>query len=195
METISIALCGKKTRRGNCKMRLTNNGKCGIHDLTDLSARNAAVAQAFRERHPDAFHAQRSSAGKRGFARTGIAQWEIATNEERLYRLAHPSEPEQLLGAVLADFGIWVLMEREYVIDGDPRAVDVAFPYQRCCIECTERPDRASFGRNDKRAAKRAWLEALGWSVHYFYYAADYETEVRRLQTFLAAHGIIVPET
>lgn len=195
METISIALCGKKTRRGNCKMRLTADGKCGIHDLTDLRARNAAVAQSFQRNHPEAFHSQRSSAGKRGFARTGIAQWEIATNEARLYRLAHPSEPEQLLGGVLADFNIVVMMEREYVVDGDPRAVDVAFPYQKCCIECTQNADRASFGRNDKREQKRAWLEALGWGVHYFYYDADYEIEVRRLQTFLPAHGIIVSAT
>lgn len=191
METLSIALCGKKTRRGNCKMRLTADGKCGIHDLTDLSARNAAVAQAFRERHPDAFHAQRSSAGKRGFAKTGVAQWEIATNEARLYRLANPSEPETLLGSVLSDFNIVVYLQREYVIDGDPRAVDVAFPFQKCCIECTESAARASFGRNDKREMKRAWIESLGWNVHYFYYGADYQTEVLRLRTFLAAHAII----
>lgn len=186
-----LILCNKPGRRGACRMRLTADGKCGIHDLTDLSARNAAVAQAFRTHNPDAFRAQRSAAGKLGFAKTGRAQWEIATNEARLYRLEHPSEPEQVLGGALADFEIVVHMEREYVIADDPRAVDAAFPFQKCCIECTQSAERASFGRNAARDAKRAWLEGLGWDVHYFYYEAEFADEVRRLGAFLRAHGLV----
>lgn len=185
-------LCGRRGRRGPCRMPLSHDGKCPVHDSTDLAARNSAVALSFREKRPDAFRAQRSTAGKCGQAKTGEAQWAYATEMARQWRIEHPSEPEQLLGSVLSDFDILVHMEREHVIAGDPRAVDVAFPFQKCCIECTGSAARASFGRNDKREAKRAWLESLGWNIHYFYYDADFDTEVRRLGDFLAAHQLIV---
>lgn len=162
-----------------------------MHDSTDLAARNAKVARAFQTHNPAAFKAQRQAAGKRGYVNAGgVAWWCEQTDKARLWRIENPSEPEQILLALLSELTL-VPFDREYIIDADPRAVDVAFAPWQCCIECTERETRASFGRNTQRDAKAAWLAAHGWNVHYFYYDADLQTETQRLATFLQEHRLI----
>lgn len=191
MTTSNTLQCGKVGRRGPCRMRLSLSGKCPVHDLMDLSARNSKVAQNFRERDLAAFTAQHSAAGKLGYAKTGIEQWAYATELARQWRLQHPSEPERVVSDLLLQMtGMTAHYDREYIINSDPRAVDFAFPESKCCIEVTDMDGHPTFGRSDKQRSKLEWLASLGWSVYVFHARGNFQQEINRLGQFLHLHAL-----
>jgi|GEM_PF-4773737 len=191
-------LCGKPTRRGGlCQLPL-RGGKCPTHD-SDLSSRNQKVSAAWRANNPDGFVAQRKTSGRAGFEKVGGEAWRLQQSEKaRQWRLAHPSEPERwIIDVLLEHLALDVSYDREYVIDGDERAVDFAFPEQRCVIEVLGHQYKASFGESAARMtrveAKIAWLESLDWKVHVVDASqnADRDAEKRRLLSFLSQHGLL----
>lgn len=159
--------CGRMTKRGT-KCRLTlNGGKCPTHDV-DLSKRNARVAKAFKKHDADGFRAQRSAAGKRGFAATwAMLGWEKANELAREWRIKHPSEPERWAIGVLEAAGL-NHYEREYPCLG-ASAIDIAWPEQHMGIEVNGHQARPAFGetepRAERHAAKVERLSAEGWNV------------------------------
>lgn len=190
---VPIVRCGKPTRRGTCHIRL-RGGMCFVHDLTDLAARNAKIAQQFREKNPEAFTQQRRAAGRAGYAKVGgVVWWTEQTEKARLWRLEHPSAHERtVMDALLHLLALDVHYDREVIFD-DPRAVDFVLYRNRqavAAIEVTESENRATFGRDDKLAAKVEWLKSLGLAVHIFYGSADLQTEFDRLGNFLREHGL-----
>ena len=191
-------VCGKPTRRGGlCQIRLRGN-VCPTHDC-DLSSRNAKVAAAWRANNPEDFTAQRRSSGRAGFEKVGGEIWRTEQSEKaRQWRLAHPSKPERVVMEILMEhLSLNVSYDREYVIEGDERAVDFAFPEQKCVIEVAGHQYRASFGESAPRASKFAqkiaWLEALGWNVHVFdaSHNADPAAETTRLLAWLSQHQLL----
>lgn len=192
-----IVRCGRPTRKGLCQFPL-RGGKCATHDA-DLSSRNQKVAAAWRANNPAAFIAQRKLSGRAGFVAAGGEGWRCEQSEKaRLWRLAHPSEPERwVMDVLLEHLSLTVSYDREYVIEGDERAVDFAMPEERCVIECAGHQYKASFGETEPRAArladKVAWLEALGWHVLVIDASpgADRNVEEIRLLSFLAKWGLL----
>lgn len=182
-------LCHKPTRRGTCRLRLSATGKCPVHDLTDLRARNAKVAQAFRQNNPDAFLAQRRAAGHLGHVATGGSKgWARANERAIAWRKQHRSEPERWCEQVLTDAG-YTAFEVEYQIDDDPRTLDVAFVADNICLE-NGHQHACAFGETEPRAAKHAkkvaWLEERGWRVLVVNPTGDRTTERDRILNWLA---------
>lgn len=191
---MSVSLCNKHTRKGTCHIPL-RGGVCFLHDRTDLAARNAKVANAFRENNPEAFRAQRVASGKRGFQKVGgMIWWAEQTEKARLWRIEHPSAHEQTLCELLTRLlALDVHYDRDVIINGDPRAVDVILyrdGVARAAIEATESRQHVTFGRAEKLARKVAWLEDLGIPTHIFFGADDLQTEVERLGKFLEEHNL-----
>lgn len=190
-------LCGKPTRRGLCRFPL-RGGKCPTHD-SDLSSRNQKVAAAWRANNPESFAAQRKRSGRAGYDKVGGEVWRAAQSEKaRQWRLAHPSEPERwIMDVLLEHLSLTVCYDREYVIEGDERAVDFCFPEHHCVIEVLGHQQKASFGESASRMAKVetkiAWLESLGWRVHVVdaSRSADRDAEKTRLLAFLSQHGLL----
>lgn len=191
-------LCGKPTRRGVCHIPL-RGGVCFLHDRTDIADRNAKVARAFRDHNPEGFRQQRKTAGRAGFTAAGGEVWRAEQSEKaRQWRLAHPSKPERVVMEILMEhLSLTVSYDREYVIEGDERAVDIAFPEQCCVIEIAGHQYKASFGESASRATKFeqkiAWLENLGWNVHVFdaSHTADPAAENKRLLAWLSQHQLL----
>lgn len=186
-------LCGRPTKRGTpCARTLNPNGLCPVHNC-DLSARNAAVAAAFRARDPEAFKQQRSAAGRKGYLATGARQgWERANEYARQHRLKHPSAPEQWALDVLADAGL-NHYTREYPLDGG-QSIDLAWPDARLAVEVNGHQHKPSFGEESPRAAKQARkvaaLEAEGWRVLVIDATGDRDAAAQQLIQFARQVGV-----
>lgn len=180
--------CGKPTKSGEpCKLTL-HGGKCPTHDC-DLSARNSRVAQAFKAEHPRRFTRQRRAAGHNGFVATGgKLGWAKANEAARLWRLEHPSGPEQWVIGILAAAGL-VGFEREADVLGDGRPVDFAFREWQIVIECNGHQDKPSFGepraRFEKHQKKMADLYTAGWRAFVVNARREHSTEAAQLVAWL----------
>ena len=183
-------LCGRTTKGGTpCKIPL-RGGRCMTHD-SDLSARNKAVAAAFKANDPGGFVAQRSAAGKLGFQATGgMLGWEKANEFARRWRLDNPSGPEQRIIEILARLG-FADYEREYSLP-DGKSIDFAWPVYRIAIEVNGHQHKASFGEGEPReAGQQEKITALiedGWKVVILDVASGEipESKVEKLREFLA---------
>lgn len=156
-------------------------------------------AQAFTSEYQSAARARvkRESlvrAGRAGYEKVGgLEWWALQTEKARYWRFKHPSEPERWVADVLIAHTL-ESYDREYIVDGDPRAVDFAFPEHCVAIEVNGHQESPSFGeaaaRAQKHAAKVAWLESLGWRVHVVNAKDDRASEERRLIEFLKVQGL-----
>lgn len=201
--------CGKPTRRGLCKLKL-RGGKCPVHDnLDEIRERMRAMGKrggATRATQFDSDYQARARAhvkreslqksGRAGYDKVGgMAWWAEQTEKARLWRLEHPSAYERIVMDALANaLALDVHWDREVILDADPRAVDfVIYRAERAVavIEVTESVTRATFGRDEKLAAKVEWLRCgLGLATHIFYGGDDLQLEFERLGQFLCEHGL-----
>lgn len=206
------ARCGKPGTRGLCKLKL-RGGLCPVHDNLEaarerLRAMGKRGGQTRATQFDSEFqqnarsHVKRESlqrAGRAGYAQVGGEVWRCEQSEKaRQWRLAHPSEPERWVIEILMEhLSLTVSYDREYVIEGDERAVDFAMPDERCVIEVVGHQYKASFGETAPRAGKFAdkiaWLASLGYHVHVVDASpgADRNVEKTRLLAFLSQHRLL----
>lgn len=203
-----IVRCGKPTARGFCKLKL-RGGKYPVHDNLDtvrahLSAIGKRGGQTRATQFDSEFqrnarsHVKRESlqkSGRAGYEKVGgVIWWAEQAEKARLWRLAHPSGYEKtVMDALTQLLALDVHWDREVILDADARAVDFVL-YRNgkalATIEVTESETRATFGRDEKLAAKVEWLKGLGLAVHVFYGAHDLQMEFDRLGNFLRGCGL-----
>lgn len=204
-----IVRCGKPTTRGTLCKIILRGGLCSVHDNLDLAReRLRAMGKRGGQTRATQFdsefqrnarsHVKRESlqkSGRAGYDKVGgLIWWAEQTEKARLWRLEHPSAHERtVMDALLQMLALDVNWDREVILDADPRAVDFVL-YRNgtplAGIEVTESKTRATFGRDEKFAAKVEWLKGLGLAVHCFYGAHDLEMEFQRLGNFLHECGL-----
>lgn len=171
-------VCGKPTRRGVCQIKL-RGGKCPVH----ARGRKQVIAERNRKAHANRV-ANHPDEWKAHQARAGLHNWRNATELARQWRLAHPSVHEKhVIELLIEHVALDAHWDREYVIDGDPRAIDIVFPQRKVAIEVCDH------GR--PTAAKVEWLERLGWNVHVYDANADSDAADRLLLAFLSSVGLL----
>lgn len=149
--------CLRPTRRGGvCQIPL-RGGICPTHDLPPerLATRNSKVAHSAKANHPRKYRQQHKECGRAGYVAVGgEVWWQDQTEKARLYRLAHPSAPEQWTMDVLEVAG-FTGYEREVKLLGDARAVDFYFPDLNLALEVWAHQDKPSFGERKARFEKQ----------------------------------------
>lgn len=184
--------CGKTTKKGTpCRLNLTSDGKCPVHDLTDLSARNANVVASFRRNNPAAFRRQRQRAGRRGFEATGKMKGYAKAHEKVMeWRRKHPSGPEQAVIEILERLN--VPFGREYPVNGSWLSLDFVLGDvdHKIAIEVNGHQHKASFGENEPRRHKEKMetLRQQGWTVLVLSIQEQDEWE-KLIETFLLPWG------
>jgi hypothetical protein len=158
------------------------------HDCGSLSKRNRAVARSFKERDPDGFFRQRSTAGKLGFQATGgMHGWQKAHEKARQYRLENPSEPERWMMGVLSEAG-FTDYEREYPLHGG-YSLDFVLDGV-VAIEVNGHQHKPSFGEGAPRAqGQREKIARFGGPVFIADATGDRELVACEVLEFLKARS------